>query len=105
MAAGFEADVAAILARRHDNGADFWTTPDRRLGKGGPFSTLGALRLLAELGVEPTDPVVAGAVELVWEAWRPDGRFRLAPSGAIYPCQTAHAASTLAHLGLAGDSR
>lgn len=105
MATGFSADVAAILARRGDNGADHWTTPDRRLAKGGAFSTLGAARLLAELGVESTDPELAPAVELIWGAWRPDGRFRLAPSGTIYPCQTAHAASTLAHLGLAGDPR
>jgi hypothetical protein len=105
VAPRFREDVAAVLARRHDNGADLWTTPDRRLAKGGPFSTLGAVRLLAELGVEPTDPVLAAAVELIWTSWRPDGRFRLAPSGAIYPCQTAHAASTLAHLGHAGDPR
>lgn len=105
MAAEFRSDVAAILARRHDNGADYWTTPDRRLAKGGPFSALGAARLLAELGVEPTDPDLAATTDLIWGAWREDGRFRLAPSGTSYPCQTAHAASTLAHLGKARDPR
>ena len=105
MATGSPADVAAILARRHDNGADHWTTPDRKLAKGGPFSTLGAVQLLAELEVQPSHPDLAAAIELIWEAWREDGRFRVSPSGAIYPCQTAHAASTLARLGLAGDPR
>lgn len=98
MAAEFLPDVAAILARRHDNGADYRTTPDRRLARGGPFSTLGAVRLLAELGVEADDPVRVAATELIWDTWRDDGRFRLAPAGAIYPCQTAHAASVLADL-------
>lgn len=94
-----------VLAHRHDNGDDYWSTPDRRLAKGGPFSTLGAARLLVELGVEFDDPVLVAVKDLVWSAWREDGRFRLAPGGAIYPCQTAHAASTLAHLGCAGDPR
>ncbi len=98
-------DVAAILARRSDNGADYWATPDGRLAKGGAFSTLGAARLLVELGVDPSDPVLVATTGLIWNAWREDGRFRLAPAGAIYPCQTAHAACTLAHLGHAGDSR
>ena len=101
----FGADVAAILARRHDNGADYWATPDLGLIKGGPFSTLGAARLLVELGVEASDPVLASATELIWSAWREDGRFAVTPHGAIYPCQTAHAACTLAHLGQAADPR
>lgn len=98
-------DVAAILAHRHDNGADLWATPDRKLAKGGAFSTLAAARLLVELGVDPGDPVLAATAELIWSSWRADGRFKLAPTGAIYPCQTAHAASTLAHLGHADDPR
>ena len=102
---GLAADVEFIVAHQYDNGADLWSTPDRRLSKGGPFSTLGATRLLVELGVDAADPVLAAAGELIWSAWREDGRFRLAPTGAIYPCQTAHAASTLAHLGYGDDPR
>jgi len=101
----FGPDVAAILARRHDQGADYWATTDGKLAKGGPFSTLGAARLLVELGVDPADPVMAATIELIWSTWREDGRFKLAPAGAIYPCQTAHAASTLAHLGCVSDPR
>lgn len=98
-------DVEHILARRHDNGWDLWATPDRKLGKGGPFSTLGAVRMLVELGVDVDDPVLVAARELIWSAWREDGRFRLAPTGAIYPCHTAYAASALAHLGCGDDPR
>lgn len=32
-------DVETILSHRHDNGADLWATPDKRLLKGAPFST------------------------------------------------------------------
>lgn len=104
-ASDVSADVAAILAHRHDNGADLWATPDRKLAKGGAFSTLAAARLLVELGVDPGDPVLAATTELIWSSWRADGRFKLSPTGAIYPCQTAHAACTLAHLGHADDPR
>lgn len=31
------ADIQAILAHRYDQGWDYWTTEDRRLGKGAPF--------------------------------------------------------------------
>jgi hypothetical protein len=99
------ADVAAILAQRTANGADYWATPDGRLAKGGPLSTLGAARLLVELGEDPAGPVLGPTTELIWKAWREDGRFRLAPGGASYPCQIAHAACTLAHLGHADDPR
>lgn len=107
MAASDErrSDVATILSRRHDNGADYWATPDRGLIKGGPFSTLGAARLLVELGEDPAGTVLTEVAEVIWSTWREDGRFRLTPSGAIYPCQTAHAASVLAHLGHVGDPR
>jgi hypothetical protein len=93
------------LAHRHDNGADLWATPDGKLAKGGAFSTLSAARLLGELGVGIDDPVLVATTELIWSAWRADGRFRLAPTGAIYPCQTASAAATLAHLGCVADPR
>lgn len=58
------ADVEFIVARRHDNGDDLWATPDRKLAKGGPFSTLGAARLLTELRVDPTDPILVAARDL-----------------------------------------
>lgn len=100
----YQPDVDAILARRHDNGADLWATPDGRLIKGSPFTTLDCVRLLAELGVTPDEPVMRDAAALVLGSWRPDGRFRLAP-GAIYPCHTINAAGALARAGYATDER
>ena len=45
------ADVDAILAHRHDNGADLWATEDKRLLKGSPFSTFDSVLYLLELGM------------------------------------------------------
>lgn len=101
----YASDVDAILSHRYDNGADYWTTPDKRLIKGAPFSTLECILLLLELGVEPTDPLLQQAAGLALDAWRADGRFKLSPQGAIYPCQTAHAANVLCHMGHASDAR
>ena len=101
----YRADVDAILARRHDNGADFWATSDGRLAVGDPFSTLTSLVVLHELKVPRTHEAVHGALDLVRGAWRADGRFRLAPGGAIYPCATAAAARVLCRFGHARDAR
>jgi len=98
-------DVEAILARRHDNGGDFWATPDRRLGVGSPFSTIDCALMLSELGMNHSDPVLKRTAELIMSSWREDGRFRLAPKGAIYPCHIATAARILCLLGYASDSR
>ena len=105
VAQRYRADAEAILATRRDNGADYWATPDRRLAKGGPFSTIEAPALLAELGVGPGEEVLRGSAELLLGAWRADGRFRLSPSGAIYPCHTINAARVLSLLGYACDDR
>lgn len=101
----YQKDIETIISKRHDNGADFWTTPDKRLGKGGPFSTLSSVLLLLELGLEPSDPVMTGAAQLIFGCLREDGRFRLSPSGAIYPCHTINAMNVLCHLGYATDKR
>ena len=105
VAPPYHADVEAIVATRRDNGADYWATPDLRLSKGGPFSTLEAPALLVELGVDPSEEVLRGAAELLLRGWRDDGRFRLSPSGAIYPCHTINAARVLVLLGHASDDR
>ncbi len=105
VAEQYRSDVEAILAARHDNGADLWTTPDRRLSKGGPFSTLESAMLLLELGMPPSDPLLKDVADLIFSTWREDGRFKLSPQGVIYPCQTIHAANVLCHLGYAADPR
>ncbi len=105
VAKQYQADVDAILARRYDNGADYWTTSDKRLNKGNPFSTLNCAHMLLELGMEPADPLLTEIANLFLSAWREDGRFKLSPQGAIYPCHTINAVDILCHLGYASDSR
>lgn len=101
----YQADVDAILAKRYDNGADYWTTPDKRLCKGSPFSTLNCAYLLMELGMEPSEPLLKEIADLFLSSWRKDGRFKLSPQGAVYPCHTINAANLLCHLGYASDFR
>ena len=103
--ADYSADQEAILSRRGINGADFWATPEGNLVKGGPFSTLEAVYLLAELGLDASHPVLGGAASLIWNAWREDGRFQPVPKSTIFPCHTIHAAKTLCCLGCAADAR
>jgi hypothetical protein len=107
MAVGnqYVSDVEAILSHRHDNGADLWTTPDKRLIKGSPFSTLESAMYLLELGMEPTEPVMKDTAELIFSTWQEDGRFKVYPKGAIYPCQTIIAANTLCYMGFASDAK
>ncbi|NLO36521.1 MAG: prenyltransferase [Clostridiaceae bacterium] len=98
-------DLEAILARRHDNGADLWMTPDKNLIKGSPFTTLDCALLLLEVGVSPADPILQAVADLIFSCQRDDGRFRVAPKGAIYPCHTIGALNVLCQLGFAADMR
>jgi hypothetical protein len=98
-------DVEAVLARRRGNGGDYWATADGRLAVGAPFSTLSSLLILHELHVGRTHEAVRGALQLVLQAWREDGRFRLAPSDTLYPCYTADASRVLCRFGYARDRR
>jgi hypothetical protein len=99
-----QTDIKAILAKRYDNGGDYWTTPDKRLNKGSPFNTLNCAYMLQDLGMAPSEPVLRETGELILSTWREDGRFKLSP-GAIYPCHTITAARTLCSLGYASDPR
>ena len=101
----YSSDIEAVLSHRYDNGADLWTTPDKRLQKGAPFSTLESVMLLLELGMETTNPLLKESAELIFSTWREDGRFKLSPHGAIYPCNTVHAAEVLCRMGYADDIR
>lgn len=103
--AQYASDIEAILSRRYDNGDDLWATPDKRLLKGSPFSTLESMAYLSELGVKPDASPLKEATELLFSTWQQDGRFKLYPKGAIYPCQTIHAANVLAHMGYASDPK
>ncbi len=101
----FQEDVDAIIERRHDNGSDFWATPDGRWGVGSPFSTMDCALILTELGVARSEPVLKGAATKLFDMWQEDGRFRAAPKGTVYPCYTANAARVLGRLGYAKDRR
>ena len=105
VAKEYEQDVRVIVGKRRDNGGDFWATTDRRWGTGSPFSTFDCILMLTEVGVPRSDPVLKGAAAVVLASWRDDGRFRPAPTGAIYPCHTANAARALCRLGYARDRR
>ncbi len=98
-------DIKAILAHRYDNGGEYWATPDGRLLKGSPFTTLDCVLMLNELGMDSSDPLLRNTAELIFTAWRKDGRFKLSPQGAIYPCHTINAVRTLCYLGYADDLR
>ncbi len=100
-----ESDIDEILSHRFDNGADLWTTPDKRLIKGAPFSTIESVMYLLELGMEPTESILKDSAELIFSTWQGDGRFKLYSKGAIYPCHTIHAANTLCHMGYVSDFR
>lgn len=100
----YASDIREILSHRHDNGADFWATPDNRLLKGAPFTTLESALYLLELGVPPEDEVMKNVAALIFDGWKDDGQIRIAP-GAIYPCQTALAVNVLCRMGYASDAR
>ena len=101
----YEADIQYILAKRHEPGGDYWATADGRLMKGSPFTTLDCALMLVDLGMDRDDPVLRGTAELIFSKLRDDGRFRLSPDGAIYPCQTINAVRTLCYLGYDADTR
>lgn len=100
-----KSDIDAILSHRQDFGYDFWTTQDKRLQKGSPFTIFESVLYLIELGLATDEPILRQCADLIFSVWQPDGRFRIYPAGTIYPCQTAVAAQTLSHLGLASDER
>lgn len=110
-------DLEAFLSTQRDNGADFWATPDKKIGVGGPFGTLNALLILSEFDLTGnndnlSDVVVVaaraaihGAAQIVLDCIQKDGRVRVAPKGAIYPCHTALAAAALCRNGYVQDER
>ena len=100
-----QADIDLMFSHKTDSGADLWATPEGSLVKGGPFCTLEATYILAELGLTTEDPTLAAAAELLWHAQREDGRFCLVPKSTMFPCQTIHAATSLCYLGFAADPR
>jgi len=77
VAKQYQADADAILSHRYDGGADFWTTPDRRLLKGSPFSAYNSALMLLELGMDPSEPVLKEVSELFFSAWKSTAFIRI----------------------------
>ena len=100
-----QGDVDIILSHRHDLGADFWTTFDKRLAKGSPFSCMDSALMLLELGMESTDTMLQAVADLFFSVWQKDGRFKIYPTGGILPCHTAYAVNLMCRLGYAMDER
>lgn len=76
MSGDVEHDIEKILEKRHHKGGDLWATPDGRVYVGNPYSTISSLLILHELGVEVSHEAVRGGLELIFDAWREDGRIR-----------------------------
>ena len=71
----YASDIKSILSHEHDNGADLWTTPDKRLIKGAPFSTLESVMYLLELSMQPTEHILKKSADLLFGTWQKDVRF------------------------------
>ncbi len=98
-------DIAYVLSKRHANGGDLWTTADGFIGKGGAFSTGSVALLLVELGFRKKDSLLQELAQIFFDKLRPDGRFRISQSGAIYPCHTIGCLRILCQMGYANESR
>jgi len=71
----YQSDSEAILAKRYDNGGDYWNTPDKWLNVGSPFTTINSACLLSELGMDNSEPVLKETAALILSAWRENGKF------------------------------
>ena len=78
-----QSDIDRILSHRHDNDGDYWATDDGKIYVGNPSSTIGALGMLHELGIDPAHEAVQGGIELLLAAARDDGRIRIGPKSPL----------------------
>jgi hypothetical protein len=101
----YKDDIAIIMSKIHQNGGDFWATKDNGIGKGSPFSTRDVAIILHELGYKKKDAIIQDIAKLIFNTWHDDGRFKIYPTGAIYPCHTIGAARVLCYLGYSKDER
>jgi hypothetical protein len=101
----YQSDIDLMLSYRFSQGADYWTTPDNRLSKGSPFSLLESVLYLLELGVNHNDPILSDCANIIFSSWRENGRIKIVPEGAYYPCHTIHATNVLCNLGYVKEIR
>ncbi|WP_154676269.1 prenyltransferase [Amycolatopsis benzoatilytica] len=99
-------EIRSIIDQEHVNGGPFWSRADGNLHAPAGFSMLLVLNVLGELGgTAESDPVLAGAVDLLFQNQAEDGAFRYSPTSGKLACITGQALAGLARLGLAGDAR
>jgi hypothetical protein len=101
----YKDDIAIIMSKINHNGGDLWATADKNIWKGSPFSTRDIALMLSEFGFNKNDSVIQNISNLIFSLWKPDGRFKVSPKGAIFPCQTIGAARILCYLGYSDDYR
>jgi len=101
----YKDDIALIMTKINHNGGELWATTDQKISKGSPFATRDVAIMLSELGFTKEDRIIQDIAELIFSNWKYDGRFRISPSGAIYPCQTIGTARVLCYLGYSDDDR
>lgn len=81
MDQSIQQDIEAIISHQYDHGADLWSTPDHKLLKGAPFTTLECPHYLLELGMSREENLLKETAALIFQGWREDGRFKISPSG------------------------
>ena len=101
----YKKDISLIMSKIHQNGGDLWATKDNGIAKGSPFSTVEVALILTELGYKKKDAVIKKIANLIFNAWHNDGRFKITPTGAIYPCHTIGSTRVLCYLGYSKDKR
>ena len=101
----YQADIDFIISKKQQFDYDYWTTSDLRLLKGSPYNAVTAPTYLVELGMGVSDPIIQDSVNLLFSVLRDDGRFKVYPTGAMYPCQTAIVLTALCRMGYANDKR
>jgi len=85
MDQSIQQDIEAIISHQYDHGVDLWSTPDHKLLKGAPFTTLECPHYLLALGMTREETLLKETAALIFQGWREDGRFKISPSGGIYP--------------------
>lgn len=101
----YKEDIELIFSKKNHLGGDNWTTEDYRIGKGSPFSARDVAIFLSELGYNKGDKEVQELADAIFKTWRDDGKFKISPSGSVFPCHTITALRVLCYLGYADDVR
>ncbi len=101
----YQSDIEFILSKENHLDGEYWTTDDYRIGKGSPFSARDIAIILTELGFTREDPAIKGIASKVFSTLRPDGRFKISPSGTLFPCHTITALRVLCYMGYSQDER